>query len=384
MKIIADADILDVSKSLSDLGELELISGREIQARHLADADALIVRSITQVDESLLKNSKIRFVGTATSGSNHIDTEYLSRKGIEFVDAKGSNANAVVDYFFSALAFAVVHKSLDIDACTVGIVGGGKVGGLLAKKLKLLSIPFKICDPPLDQLQCASEEETKTDYYSLGEVMACEVVTLHVPLSHSGEFPTASLISNEQLGLLPKNGLMVNACRGGVVDEQDLIQFLKNREDVSTVFDVWENEPSPNKELLELVDIATPHIAGYSREAKAAATEMMRKAIYAYLGKEEKSLEENPEQNKFNLELPNLDNDNVWNSVLKAMPVMEISSNFKSAASSIDGDKVFDKIRAELRSRREFGAIHLIGKSQSELSPAKVGFLGALGFSFQG
>ena len=169
-----------------------------------------------------------------------------------------------------------------------------------------------------------------------------------------------------------------------MVDEQDLIQFLKNREDVSTVFDVWENEPSPNKELLELVDIATPHIAGYSREAKAAATEMMRKAIYAYLGKEEKSLEENPEQNKFNLELPNLDNDNVWNSVLKAMPVMEISSNFKSAASSIDGDKVFDKIRAELRSRREFGAIHLIGKSQSELSPAKVGFLGALGFSFQG
>ncbi len=382
MKIVADADILDVSRSLSDLGELRLIPGREIQAQHLLDADALIVRSITRVDESLLKNSNIRFVATATSGVNHIDREYLARNNIKFADAKGSNANAVVDYFFSVLAYFVLNRKLNIENSCVGIVGGGEVGSLLATKLQRLRIPFKICDPPLEEIERDTGKGAGTAYYSLQEVMGCNIVSLHVPLTEEGEFSTANLISEPQLNLLPKNSLLVNACRGGVVDESALWQFLQDRTDVSTAFDVWENEPRPDSRLVEAVDIATPHIAGYSREAKEAATSMMRRALFAYLGKKDDSNKREGSLRKTELKLSNADECSVWQYVLRAMPIDEISAQFKSGTAAGSEIEVFDGIRAGLRDRNEYSSLALSRKQSAALPAGQLDFLQALGFGF--
>lgn len=385
MKIVADRDILDALSGFGDLGELVLVSGRDMTANHLADAGALVVRSITQVDEALLTGSSVRFVGTATSGVNHIDQQFLKENGIGFVSAKGSNANAVVDYVFAALAYAVIDKSLSVQNCTVGIVGAGAVGGLLASKLEKVGINFKLCDPPLKDKGVSSEQV----YCSLEEVMHCDIVTLHVPLIHDGEYPTANLISVQHLSLLPENAVLINACRGGVVDEEALKTFLRDRKDIGTVFDVWQNEPLPDPGLVAAIDVATPHIAGYSQEAKSAATAMMRTALADFIGgarfdHAEGVLGDKDHYPKATVSLLERDVKNAidsWQCILNAMPIVDISSRFKSAV--VDGEVgVFDTLRSELKGRREFLAMKLKAQGNNAIDDSQHNFLQAVGFEF--
>ena len=135
MKIVADANLYDIQRAFEGTGELVLVPGRQLDREHLKGAEALLVRSVTQVDAELLETSNVRFVGTFTSGADHIDNTYLASRDITFVDAKGSNANAVVDYCFAALAYCITKKSLSLEDCKIGIIGGGNVGGLFAEKL---------------------------------------------------------------------------------------------------------------------------------------------------------------------------------------------------------------------------------------------------------
>ncbi|PCI73768.1 MAG: 4-phosphoerythronate dehydrogenase [SAR86 cluster bacterium] len=350
MKIFADKNILAVQSNFSRHGELHFFDGRSVSRADLIDADALLVRSITPINESLLDGTKIRFVGTATSGIDHVDTAYLLDAGIHFVDAKGSNANAVVDYCFTALAFAALHRNFSLPGSRIGIVGAGAVGGLFATKLEKLGIEVRCHDPFL-----ALRGEGNRVYYSLQEVLDCDVVSLHVPLTTDGPHPTRNLLGAEELTALRKNAILINACRGCVVDELALKPLLSKRDDIMTVFDVWAYEPTIDSSLAQTVDIATPHIAGYSKEAKSNATKILARAFEEHFRLSAAEEEEAGEGNADVVAVENAPEKLAqWSTLLTAFPLDKLSEQFKQALNDGVGPEAFDSFRQKLLQRREF------------------------------
>ncbi|KZY62711.1 erythronate-4-phosphate dehydrogenase, partial [Oleiphilus sp. HI0061] len=265
MKIVADENIPLLTRFFGDLGDIVKLPGREIKAEHLSDADFLIVRSVTKVNRELLENSSVKFVGTCTIGIDHIDTDYLDQQGIRYCNAPGCNANSVVEYVLSCLSILTETHSLDLGSVTVGIVGYGNVGSLLAARLEKLGIKFKACDPFLDDDSLVSFEE----------VMRCDLISLHVPLSKEGTHPTYHMIDKQVLESLQPEQILINSSRGPVIDNDDLNDFLDHQPQFTAILDVWEREPELNVELARKVFIGTPHIAGYSFDGKVLGTEMV-------------------------------------------------------------------------------------------------------------
>jgi erythronate-4-phosphate dehydrogenase len=255
--------------------ELVPFSGRDLSAEQVVDADVLLVRSITQVNETLLaKNERLSFVGTATIGTDHIDQEYLSKRNISFHSAPGCNAVSVAEYVLSALVVLAERYLLDLFSLTVGIVGGGNTGTRLSEKLTALGINHKICDPLLEQTKKDSRK-----FVSLDEVLACDVISLHVPKVTSGEYPTYQLLNQDNLAKLRDEQILISACRGDVIDNQALLALKKSGHGIKLVLDVWQGEPDVLTELIQYTEIATAHIAGYSLEGKARGTEMLYQAL---------------------------------------------------------------------------------------------------------
>jgi len=350
MKIFADKNILAVQANFSRHGELHFFDGRSVCQADLVDADALLVRSITSIDESLIGGTKIRFVGTATSGIDHVDTAYLRDAGIHFVDAKGSNANAVVDYCFTALAFAALHRGFSLAGSRVGIIGAGAVGGLFSTKLEVLGVEVRCYDPFL-----AVTAQGNRKYYSLEAVLECDVVSLHVPLTSAAVHPTRNLIGAAELTALTKNAILINACRGGVVDEVALKRLLLKREDIMTVFDVWANEPAIDSSLAQSVDIATPHIAGYSAQAKSNATKILAQAFEGYFRLGAGMEVEVDEGNSDVVVVEGAPGKlTQWSTLLTALRLDELSEQFKRALRDGAGAAAFDTFRQKLLTRREF------------------------------
>lgn len=376
MKIFADKNILAVGANFSRHGELHFFDGRNVSQADLVDADALLVRSITSIDKSLLDGTKVRFVGTATSGIDHVDTAYLQGAGIHFVDAKGSNANAVVDYCFATLALAMLRRNFSLEESKVGIVGAGAVGGLFAAKLESLGVEVRCCDPIL-----AERRESKVMYFSLEEALECDVVSLHVPLTRGCLHPTNNLIGADELAALRKNAILINACRGSVVDESALKALLSERDDIMTVFDVWANEPAIDSSLVQLVDIATPHIAGYSAEAKANATKILARAFEAHfvLGADSEEEAGNNDLDDVVLETASGEQAS-WTTLLAALALDKLSVQFKQAFSASDGAESFNSMRQQLLQRREFGRVLL---KRSVYSSDQQEQLSILGFRFE-
>lgn len=376
MKIFADKNILAVQANFSRHGELHFFDGRSVSQGDLIDADALLVRSITSIDESLIGGTKIRFVGTATSGIDHVDTAYLRDADIHFVDAKGSNANAVVDYCFTALAFATLHRDFSLVGSRVGIVGAGAVGGLFAAKLDELGVEVRCYDPFL-----AVTDQGNRKYYSLEEVLECDVVSLHVPLTTATVHPTLNLISDAELAALTKNAILINACRGGVVDELALKLLLLKREDIITVFDVWANEPAIDSSLAQCIDIATPHIAGYSAEAKSNATNILAREFERHfeLGA---VVEEEADVGVSDVAAIEDAPGKLaqWSTLLTTLRLDEMSVQFKRALSDGMGTEAFDTFRQKLLTRREFISIPLRRDTYSLVQQQQ---LTVLGFRFE-
>lgn len=376
MNIFADKNILAIEENFSRHGELHLFDGRSVSQADLIDADALIVRSITPIDESLLCGSKVRFVGTATSGVDHVDRAYLKGAGIHFVDAKGSNANAVVDYCFAALAYAALHRGFSLAGSKVGIVGAGAVGGLFAAKLAELRVEVRCYDPFL-----AATGEGDLEYYSLEAVLECDVISLHVPLTVSGPHPTRNLIDVKELTSLKKNAILINACRGCVVNELALKLLLSRREDIMTIFDVWADEPTIDSSLAQSVDIATPHIAGYSAEAKSNATKILARAFEEYFRLGANIDTELREESSDIVVIENaLGKLSEWSTLLAAFPLVELSKQFKQALNKGVGAEAFDSLREKLVQRREFISRPL---RRNIYSSNQQRLLSVLGFPFE-
>lgn len=278
MKIIADENIPFVAECFSSIGEVETVLGREIIPCVIADADALLVRSITPVGADLLADSKVRFVGTATIGFDHIDIEYLSQNKIGFASAPGSNANSAAEYVIAALLNIAKRHSIDLEGKSIGIIGVGNVGGRVAKKASALGMKTYLNDPPLQR------QTGDLKYLPIEKLFDCDFITLHTPLTFEGEDKTFHLADDKFFKSLKKGCIFINASRGGVVDSSALKAAIEESRLQATVHDVWENEPNIDVELLEMVDIGTPHIAGYSLDGKIAGMIMIYKAACKYFG----------------------------------------------------------------------------------------------------
>ena len=277
MRIVADENIPLVNEFFSPLGEVSQVPGRSLSRDMLMNADILLVRSITPVNKALLKGTSVKFVATATIGVDHIDQDYLKAQGIGFANAPGSNASSVVEYVVSCLDILREKYSIDLLSQTVGIIGHGNVGSGVKKRLETFGMDCIAYDPLL-------KDEGQTGLHELEEVLGRDIILMHAPLTTSGPYPTKHMMNASRLSQLKEGAILLNAGRGAVIDNGALLKALNKGQNLKVVLDVWENEPNISKELARLIDIATPHIAGYSLDGKMCGTDMIYRAACQFLG----------------------------------------------------------------------------------------------------
>ncbi len=283
LDIVADENIPLASALFGSMGPVRLAPGRDISPETVRHADMLLVRSVTRVDAALLDGSAVRFVGSATSGLDHIDLDYLRRRGIPFACAPGANADSVVEYVLAALLHLATIRGAALRGKTLGIAGCGRIGSRLARRAAALGMQALLCDPPLAEAGAAGA------YLSLNALIRqADILTLHVPLVRGGPHPTWHMIGRDELAACRAGAWLVNTSRGGVIDNEALLEALRRspQRPAAVALDVWEGEPAPPAALLERVDVATPHIAGYSYDGKAAGARMLRDAMLALPGLE--------------------------------------------------------------------------------------------------
>ncbi|EKD69873.1 MAG: hypothetical protein ACD_46C00710G0002 [uncultured bacterium] len=272
MKIVAEQYIPHVEHYFGHYGELILKPGREITVSDVKDADILLVRAVTQVNENLLANSRVKYVGSVTAGADHLDTHWLDQAGIAWDVAAGFNAPPVADYVVSVIAALQRKKIVTQNKLKAAVIGVGHVGKLVTQHLQLLDMNVVTCDP----IRAATEE--KFSSVALENISDCDIITLHVPLTKSGEHPTYHFIDREFLSRQKPGCVLINASRGAVLDEQIL---LLHGTHLHWCLDVFEHEPTINQHILERALLATPHIAGYSVQGKIRGIDMIYRAACA-------------------------------------------------------------------------------------------------------
>lgn len=280
MHILADENIPLVDEFFAGFGKIRRMPGRSINRAALENVDVLLVRSVTRVDRELLEGSAVRFVGTCTIGTDHLDLDYFEQAGIEWASAPGCNARGVVDYVLGSLLALSEVCGEALARRRFGVVGAGEVGGRLLEVLRGLGWDVRVCDPPRQVREAG-------DFVSLDEILAeCDVISLHTPLTLGGDWPTFHLFDQARLSRLRPGTWLINASRGAVVDNAALRDLLLQRPDLEAVLDVWEGEPQVDVALAGLCRIATPHIAGYSLDGKLRGTAQIYAALCAARGVE--------------------------------------------------------------------------------------------------
>ncbi|GHD89774.1 MULTISPECIES: 4-phosphoerythronate dehydrogenase PdxB [Pseudocitrobacter] len=354
MKILVDENMPYARELFSRLGEVKAVPGRPIPVAELAGADALMVRSVTKVNESLLANQSIKFVGTATAGTDHVDQAWLAQAGIGFSAAPGCNAIAVVEYVFSSLLYLAERDGFTLTDRTVGIVGVGNVGGRLQKRLEALGVRTLLCDPP------RADNGDEGDFRALDElVQEADILTFHTPLFKDGPYKSLHLADEALIRSLKPGAILINACRGPVVDNAALLKCLEAGQDLSVVLDVWEPEPDLNLALLEKVDIGTSHIAGYTLEGKARGTTQVFEAYSKFIGQAQQvaldTLLPPPEFGRITLH-GKLDQPTLKRLVHLVYDVRRDDAPLRKVA-GIPGE--FDKLRKNYLERREWSSLYV-------------------------
>ena len=274
MKVVCDSHIPFLKGALEPYCDVVYASGQDIGPDMVKDADALIVRTRTKCDAKLLEGSKVRFIATATIGYDHIDTGWCEANGISWTNAPGCNSWSVQQYVGSLLVTLSRHMLFSFRDKTIGIVGVGNVGSKVARLAALLGFRVLLCDPP------RARKEGANAFVTLDEIIQkSDIITLHVPLIRDGQDATYHLFDRNRLSTLNRNQILINTSRGEVVDNAALKEVLKKKTICTAALDVWENEPRIDRELMPLLFIGTPHIAGYSVDGKATGTTMCVQAL---------------------------------------------------------------------------------------------------------
>ncbi|MFT4764734.1 MAG: erythronate-4-phosphate dehydrogenase [Oleispira sp.] len=290
MQIVADENIPLLEQFFSEFGEIRKVAGRTMTSEDVKDADILLVRSVTKVNEALIANSPVKFIGTCTIGTDHIDLGYLetlnqqrsanNQQTIAFSSAPGCNAEAVVDYVLSAVSVLIDKRDQIFQDISVGIIGVGNVGLRLRGRLEAMGVTVIAVDP-------FKAAEDVGELSSLDDALKADVVSLHIPITsieEAAEHATYHLINEQRLQQMQPNACLINTCRGSVVDNTALKAHMDQHEGFESIIDVWEGEPNLDLQLMNRCMLATPHIAGYSLDGKMRGTEQVYQACCQTFG----------------------------------------------------------------------------------------------------
>lgn len=270
MKIVADDKIPFLRGTLDPFAEVVYLPGKEITNDVIRDADALLIRTRTKCNKGLLRNTKVRFIGTATIGYDHIDTQFCENNGVSWTNAPGCNSSSVQQYIAAALLTVASDFNFSLKDKTLGIIGAGNVGSKVADFGKILGMNVLLNDPPRARI------EGDKEFVGIERILReADIITLHVPLTMSGEDKTYHMFDNVAFEKMRKGSWFFNSSRGEVTDGASLKNILGSVKLGGAVLDVWENEPDVDPDLLSRVVLATPHIAGYSTDGKANGTAMV-------------------------------------------------------------------------------------------------------------
>lgn len=367
MLLFVDEAIWGSPSLFEELGTVRTFSGRSLCPGDLAEADALIVRSVTRVNASLLAGTKIQFVGTATSGADHIDVNDLASRGIAFADAAGCNSRTVAEYVLAALLLLAKRGGLDWAGKVMGVIGVGRIGSIVAEWGQSLGMRVLRCDPPLERKGIGGP------YVSAGQLAAeADVISLHVPLVRGGPDATLELINEAFLSRIKKGALLINTSRGEVADEAAMLAAVTSGRVGAAVMDVWRGEPRVDPRWAQAVSIATPHIAGYSSEARQRAALMIRRRLADFLGR---NIEEPrvPRTTTPPLVEPVRDLDDAAPSlaefVLSATGIVDADQAFRQWVAGSGSPAEFDELRAACAKRREFTAYSIPRESRALSAP---------------
>ncbi len=277
MRLIVDSHIPHIQGLIEPRADVLYLEPQEIMRDAVRDADALIVRTRTRCDAALLDGSRVRFIGSATIGTDHIDLDYCTSRGIAVCNAPGCNAPAVAQWVFCAIhAWMQARGIAAPDGLTLGIVGVGHIGSIVARWGRALGFTVLLNDPPRENRDGSFDE-----FFSPLEELQrrCDIITFHTPLTRDGQWPTWHLCDQAFLDGLAHCRLILDAARGPIADNAALLGWHGD-----VALDCWENEPGISLPLLEKAIVATPHIAGYSTEGKQRGTAMMLDALNAFCG----------------------------------------------------------------------------------------------------
>ncbi len=365
MIIAADENIPFACELFSHLGEVRLFHGRTMSNDNIADADILLVRSVTNVNQAILAGSKVKFVGTCTIGTDHLDKNYLQENNISYSSAPGCNAHGVVQYVLGAMAKT---ERLNTEN-RVAIVGCGNVGGRIYNALNGMGIQCYCIDPFKSQTELS-------DIADFNAVYNADVICVHTPLIRTGPHPTFKMFDAEVLGKLKSTALILNAGRGNVIDNNALLNRLGKNDSFSAILDVWQDEPNINLELLDALTFATPHIAGYSYEGRVNGSFMIYHALCRFLNipnQESNSILANIKAKAFGDNIKLIE-QNVLSAILKTYDIAEDDKRLKNNAKELPA--IFDRLRKTYPKRREFSH-YTVSPSNTEQSK----LMAAAGFS---
>ena len=371
MKILIDENMPYAEQLFSQLGEVVLKSGRTLTADDLIDVDALMIRSVTKVNADLIsKANRLKFVGTATAGMDHVDQGLLKERGIFFTAAPGCNKVGVAEYAFSVMMVLAQQNGFSVFDKTVGIIGAGEVGSYLQHCLEGIGIKVLINDPPKQQAGDSRQ------FTPLDELLTeADIITLHTPITRDGEYPTHHLIGESVLNKLRGDQILINAARGPVVDNAALKARLLRNDGFIAALDVFEFEPEVDMELLPLLAFATPHVAGYGLEGKARGTTMIFNSYCEFLDNE---LRAHASDLLPTAPVPKLVLDRDWDEATLhniTQLVYDVRKDDALFRREISQPGSFDLMRKNYWDRREYSAVTLVGDNSCRLSPLeKLGF----------
>jgi erythronate-4-phosphate dehydrogenase len=358
MNIVADRNIPFVVKAFAPFGEVTALPTTAITRDAVRRADALIIRSETKVTAPLLEGSRVRFIGSASIGTDHADLDELADRGIVFANAPGCNADSVKEYIAAALLHIAREKSFALRGAILGIVGAGSVGRKVASAASGLGLTVLLNDPP------RARDEGPAGFVSLDDAMAADIVTLHVPLTRSGEDATYHLFDAGRLARMKRGSVLVNASRGAVVDSRALLRALTGGHPAAAVLDVWEGEPDIDYGLLARVPLGTAHVAGYSMEGKANAVRLIREAFCRHFGLDapwDPAAElPPPEVREIEVGSEVLPAEDVLRRVVSACYDIRVDDKLLRRGASLPAEKrpdYFRGLRAGYRPRREFSNV---------------------------
>lgn len=358
MKIVIDDKIPYIRGAFEKVADTVYLPGSKTTPEVVKDADAIITRTRTICNEQLLKGSSVRFIATATIGYDHIDTEYCYKNGIQWTNAPGCNSHSVEQYIASVL-MVLAQRGMKLNDTCIAVVGAGNVGSKVERLARLLGMKVLVNDPP------RARAEGPDAFVELQQVMEeADIISLHVPLNISGLDATYHLANSEFFRQLKRKPVVINSCRGEVTDTSAVKEALKKGLISDFVCDCWENEPDIDLELLSMTTLATPHIAGYSKDGKLTGTRMSVEAVSQYLDLDLKGWEpqgiEMPENAEIVIDASTMnDMEIISTAILHTYDIRKDDQLFRADPGR------FEQLRGDYPVRREFPAFNIHGLSQS-------------------